>query len=429
MSFKKVVISIVCLMLVSSLVFAGAQKEQAPVAGSSVVLRMSWWGNQLRNQITTEALDMYAQDNPGVTFETEFNDWGGYWDKLAAQAAGNIMPDIIQMDYSEIANYQGNGLLLNLSPYIENGTLDMSDVPLSIVESAKIGDGIFGVVSGVTTYNMIYDKDIVARAGVTVPDIMTIDEFKELSRTIYGKTGVRTNYSYGSSAYMLEYLVRDYGYVLMQEGKLGVPDASYLEQFYSVYEDGVKEGWHLPANVFVERTAGVAEMDPIADGTAWCQFLTSNKVLSYEQAIGKDFGLAMLPADHGASTMFLKPSQFFSVTSNSKNPDEAVAVLNYLTNSIEANLVLNGERGIPIASKVSEAVAANMGETGKKVVAYVNKVAEHATPPNPPTPPGTSRFYDLVDNTVEMVCAGKMTAREAAQHTFIQGNLIFKDAL
>ncbi|MGE4585425.1 MAG: hypothetical protein AB7C91_12320 [Sphaerochaeta sp.] len=45
MSFKKVVISIVCLMLVSSLVFAGAQKEQAPVAGSSVVLRMSWWGN------------------------------------------------------------------------------------------------------------------------------------------------------------------------------------------------------------------------------------------------------------------------------------------------------------------------------------------------------------------------------------------------
>ena len=82
------------------------------------------WGNQTRNERTQKILDMYSEENPGVTIDGQFSEFNDYWNKLATAAAGHSMPDIVQMDYKYLQQYVNNNLLVDLTPYIEDGTID-----------------------------------------------------------------------------------------------------------------------------------------------------------------------------------------------------------------------------------------------------------------------------------------------------------------
>ena len=43
--------------------------------GGEVNMIMTWWGNQVRNERTQQALDLYAEQNPGVHIEGQFSEW------------------------------------------------------------------------------------------------------------------------------------------------------------------------------------------------------------------------------------------------------------------------------------------------------------------------------------------------------------------
>ena len=102
-------------------------------AAGNVSMTFTWWGNQTRNERTQAALDLYSEQNPGVTFDTQPAEWNDYWTKLSTLAAGNSLPECLQMDYSYLAQYVAADLLVDLTPYVEDGTLDVSNVSQSIL--------------------------------------------------------------------------------------------------------------------------------------------------------------------------------------------------------------------------------------------------------------------------------------------------------
>ena len=108
-------------------------------------MTFAWWGNQVRNESTSKILEMYSEENPGVTFDGQFSEWNDYWNKLATASAGHTMPDIVQMDLQYYDQYVKNGLLLDLTPYIEDGTLNLEDADESILESAKVDGKTYAV--------------------------------------------------------------------------------------------------------------------------------------------------------------------------------------------------------------------------------------------------------------------------------------------
>ena len=165
--------------------------------GEKVTLSLYWWGNQTRNDLTKKAVDLYMEQNPNIEITVEFTDWSGYWDKLSAMAAGGNMPDIIQQDYSYINQYQQSGQLADLTPFIEDGTIDTTNIPDSIIESGSIDGKCYALSLGSNAPLMIYDKAIVEQAGVTIPDQPTIDELYDLGEQIYAATGVKTYFDGG----------------------------------------------------------------------------------------------------------------------------------------------------------------------------------------------------------------------------------------
>ena len=97
---KAAVLAIAGAMAVTSLAACGGSGSgKDSEGGSSDSLTMAWWGNQVRNERTQQALDAYKEES-GITVSGQFYQWGDYWSKMATSAAGKKMPDVIQMDMS-----------------------------------------------------------------------------------------------------------------------------------------------------------------------------------------------------------------------------------------------------------------------------------------------------------------------------------------
>ena len=84
---------------------AGGETTAAAAApAGDVSMTMFWWGNQVRNERTQAALDLYSETN-GIKLDGQFAEWSDYWNKLATSAAGHAMPDVVQMDYMYLDQY------------------------------------------------------------------------------------------------------------------------------------------------------------------------------------------------------------------------------------------------------------------------------------------------------------------------------------
>lgn len=408
----------------------------AAASGGETALTVAWWGNQTRNERTQAALDKYSELNPGVTFDGQFSEWSDYWNKLATAAAGHSLPDVIQMDYAYLDQYVTNNLLVDLTPYIEDGTLNVDDCSEDIINSGSVDGKVYSIPIGVNAPAMVYNKTITDQAGIEIKDNMTLDEFVAVSKEIYEKTGCKTNMAYGVSQEILQAMIRGYdGHVLFSDGKLGVDSAEEFVPFFKVYEEGVKEGWYIEPGVFAELAPGSVEQDPLIYGSSpetmsWVAFCWSNQYAAFSNAAPEDMELDLTtwPSKDPKLSNFLKPAQLFSVSVDSKDPVTGVKLIDYWTNSMDCNEILLGERGVPISSKVAEQLAPSLSDSDQKVIAFINDVVTpNSSQINPPYPNGASEVSDLINKLGEKVCYGELTAEEAAEQLFAEGNKIMAE--
>ncbi|MCD7957479.1 MAG: extracellular solute-binding protein [Lachnospiraceae bacterium] len=397
-------------------------------ASSDVSLTVSWWGNQTRNERTQTVLDMYSEET-GISLDGQFSEWADYWNKLATSSAGHSLPDVVQMDYAYLEQYVSNGLLVDLTPYVEDGTLDVSGIDEGLLDSGTVDGGLYAIPLGENAPALAYNKTLLDEYGIEVNDYMTMDEFISLCQEIYETTGYKTDIYYGNGDSFLEYFIRSEGAVLYEDEGLGATE-EMLVSFFEIYEQGIAEGWMCEPAIYAERTIGTPEQMPLVYGSSpstmsWCAFTYSNSLASLISAAGEDVEIAITtwPADDAEAANYLKPAMFFSVTVDSENPDEAAAFINYWTNSVEANEVLLAERGIPASAVVSDAIADQLDEVNQGIIEYINEVVSPCSSAiNPPSPEGSSEVLNLVNELVEKVCYGECTAEEAGAELYTSGN-------
>lgn len=416
----------------------GASETAESTDGSnsgSANLVMAWWGNQTRNERTQKIIDLYSEQNPGVVIDGQFSEFNDYWQKLATAAAGHSMPDIVQMDYKYLNQYVTNGLLVDLTPYVEDGTIDTADCNQDVLNSGSVNGGLYALCNGINSPALLYNKTLLDENGITVKDNMTLDEFIDVCKEVYEKTGYKTNLCYNQNEQWIEYFLRADDIVLYEDGKLGGDSYEPYADFFKLYEDGLKDGYVINPSVFAERSIGSVEQDPLVYGSSpetmsWCAFAYSNQLTATVSAApeGTEIGLTTWPSADPKKSDYLKPSQFFAISSDSKNPEEAAKILNFITNDVDCNNILLGERGIPLSSKTAEAIAPNLDETTQKVITFVNDVVSaNSSQVNPPSTNGASEVNDLINKLQEQVCYGQLSAEDAGKQLFEQGNQIMAE--
>src|SRR5262249_34921277 len=112
----------------------------------------------------------------------------------------------------------------------------------------------------------------------------------------------------------------------------------------------------------------------------------------------RHFKLTMLPRpkDGTQAENYPKPSQFISITKDTKHPKEAAMFIDFLTNDVEANKILLGERGVPISPKVAEAIKPLLTTAQIETQDSRGIVATQASPLPPPDPSAQTNLNNNV---------------------------------
>ena len=126
---KKKGVALLCITLLLIIVFVGCSKEgttssttglkKSEETKQSSEVRLMWWGGETRHKATVEAVEIYKGINPDVTVKTEYSGWDGYFDKLTTQLAAETGPDIVQMSYTNVAEYVAKEQLMPLDDLIK----------------------------------------------------------------------------------------------------------------------------------------------------------------------------------------------------------------------------------------------------------------------------------------------------------------------
>lgn len=380
-----------------------------------VTLRIAWWGSQERHDATIKVIDLFKAKYPHVTVETEFAGYGGYWEKLAVQSAGNDLPDVIQTDVVTIIQYANKNLLADLTEWVDSRTIDVSGIDSSIVDSGKVGDNLYGISLGTNALGIIYNPETLKKAGVS--EINPNWSWAEFEQTVLGMKQALGDGNFGGGAVWAEdfgYYLRTFGQTLFSaDGKsLGYDDDQYFIDFIGMNKRLI-DAKAVPSSQDYATVKGL-EDEFVVRGTAPFVELWSNAVVALSAAAKQDLKLTFLPGGD-VPGHYLKPAMFFSVTENSKAKEESALFIDFVTNDIEANKILMAERGVPVSSKVTEGLLPLLNPSQKELFDYVDRVAGNSRPMDPPDPTGATEVIGAMSSISEQIYFDKITVEEGAK--------------
>lgn len=414
------------------------------LTGTQADLRIIWWGSQTRHEYTQAAIDVFTGIYPGIKITPEFVSWDGYWEKLSTMASSKSLPDIIQQDYKYIAQYEGNNLIIDMLPYVDSGIINLDDCAESTWNSGILNDKLIALNLGMNSLMTMIDKEMFDKAGITIPDdTWTYDDYVDIMDQLVAKkdelgidfadqTGKNQIFELASA------WLREKGmFFYNQDGSESFgfekeAGKAVLIELLNFEKDNVDTLRTSPLAVREETDVNGPESGSIVKGQAAVDSANwSNQAKAISNAAGKNFVLIGMPSTDGNKKMqYMKPSQFFSITSDSKTPEAAAIFINEFTNNIDMNLQLKGERGVPISDVVRDALAATFTADSieRAVFDYVGRIAKTASPIPAPEPKANAAIMILVQNMLKNVVDGGMDPDAAFEDFYAQALVEFEMA-
>jgi multiple sugar transport system substrate-binding protein len=395
------------------------------IAEDQIELRIGWWGSQNRHDRTIKVIEMFMKEHPNIKITYEASNWPDHWTKMATQAAGGNLPDIMQHDYARLEEWVSRGMIAPLDEFVEDGTLDFSNVEEASLAGGKIDGKLYAVNLGTNSMCWVLDTEAFEKAGIPLPpQNWTWDDFEKIALDIKEKLGIwgLGNGLSNEQLWKVVYLSRG-EWAYSDDGKdLGYEDDQpFIDHLTRVVR--LQEAGAIP-----DRATEVAEYDgqgvesqPIVPGKAAMGFMWSNQIVAVWTAAGEDrkFVMTHVPrgkAD-GPATNYVKPSMFFSITTQAKHPKEAAMFMDYFTNSVEANKVLMAERGVPISSVVADSLKEMLTPAQLEMFEYMGRVGKDNSPLPAPDPVKHAEFINGVywPEAVEPVLFGQISPEEGAK--------------
>ncbi|OMD59331.1 ABC transporter substrate-binding protein [Paenibacillus odorifer] len=424
---RRFILSLALLCMITTLGSCGQQTDLPPEnAVEKINLRIAWWGSDFRNNATIQVIQMYEQQNPLVKIEYDYSAFNEYWKKLAPSAAGNVLPDIIQMDISYLSQYGTLNLLQDLSPYIKSGLIDTSSISDNNLAGGKLGEQLYGFNLGINALYSVYDPEVFKEQGIEPPGTdWSWEDFEQIGVTLKEQ---------GKGIYLGTYLTPEqfFAYYLRQNGAslfsedgitLGYSDDRLFVEYFGrmqrlmqgklIFEPDI---WTLDVNK--------PDQDPFYKGEALLGWGYSNQFISTVQRYGKPLALATMPGPHNDRGLFLKPGMFFSISKSSKQKEEAAKFIDFFVNNLEANKVLKGERGVPVSSAIKEQMKPFLEPELAQVFEYIDWVEQNSSPMDPPDPVGASEVTSVLRQLYDLLMFSKITPEKAAEQFRLQADEI-----
>lgn len=379
-----------------------------------VTISIAWWGGENRHNRTIEAIELFMDEFPHITVEYDFAGWDDYWTLLNTQAAGNNLPDIIQMDVTRVNEFAENNLIISLNDLINSGHIDLSDVLPIYQEVLQIDGENMSISLGANGFAMVYNTEMAAELGFEFTSELTWDEFRDfLTETRAAKGDDFYGWGFGAEYEVFNVFARDAGGLIYgHDGGLGF-DESVLVDFFEILsyfndnriavtperEDAVVEGGELLHN-----------------GVIISEMFASNQIIGTQEAVEPELGLALLPRIAGGQNgNWVRASMGFSITTHSQEQEAAALFIDFFTNNLEVNEILEAERGAPIAGAVRAHLHPRVDPVVAKTFDFLDLLEANSSPADPIPPAGQTEVRSVFLRISEQLRHNQLTPEQAAE--------------
>ena len=401
------------------------------------VLRFSWWGGAGRHEATLKAVAAFERREPGLKVKAEYMGFNGYLERLTTQIAGRAEPDVMQINWAWLAMFSKRG----------NGFTDLNAYkPLLALEQFSDEDLRMGLVAGKlnalpTSYTarvMLWNEAAFQRAGLALPK--TWDELFAAGPVFKGKLGDR---AYPLDGELYDMILLSQAWVQQKHGTPYVdpqtprvamsPEAA--AEWVQVYQRLVNE--HVATPLPLRASLGGAdkptEQQPDWVVGHWAGNYTWDSAIGLRAStLDKQQKLALgdfptLPAALN-SGMFGRPALMYAVGRNSKQPELAARLVNFLLTDPEAAALLGRPRGAPAARAPFDTLLAAGRLPPLELQAYRQIQAQKQAGRIPLPAPlfEHARLNKFMREVFETVAYGKADAALAARRLVTEGNALLQ---
>ncbi|AKL83590.1 YesO [Bacillus atrophaeus UCMB-5137] len=421
--------AIVFLTVVCAFVFSGCSSagEEASGKKEDITLRIAWWGGQPRHDYTTKVIELYEKKNPHIHIEAEFANWDDYWKKLAPMSAAGQLPDVIQMDTAYLSQYGKKGQLEDLTPYTKDGTIDISSIKQNKMSGGMLDGKLYGFTLGVNVLSVIANDELLKETGVEIDsENWTWSDYEKLAYQVQEKTGVYGSNGMHPPDIFFPYYLRTKSERFYKEDGTGL--AYQDDQLFVDYFERQVRLVNQKTSPTPDESAQIKGMedDFIVKNKSAATWNYSNQYAAFAQLTDAPLSLYLPPEQMKEKALTLKPSMLFSVPKSSEHKKEAAKFIDFFINSEEANLLIKGERGVPVSDKVAEAIKPKLNEEETKIVEYVEAASKNISKADPPEPVGSAEVIKLLKDTSDQILYQKVTPEKAAKTFRKQANDILK---
>jgi len=384
-------------------------------------LRVMWWGSQTRHERTQQVIKLFEEKYPDIDVKPEFTSWSEYWNKIDIQIAAGNMADIVQHVRKYVTAYVEHDVLLDLTPYVESGELNVKDIPKTIIEAERIKGVLAGISLGVNAAGFMYDPELLAKAGIKEIDPnWTWEDYFKIGKTIKEKLGIFASDTLAAMETAVGFMVflRQHGLELYNEDGtgLGYDDDNLYVEFVGMDMKGIEDGLFLPPSIRQEVTkkvesSGICTQKAALNSNHW-----SNQLAALSNSAGKQLAITTYPKgkDQVQGGLFINPSMSWAVNKKTDKVDAVLKFLNFWFNDIEAAKILGTERGIPVSTAVKEALKPTLSGNDKVVFEYLDLATEHSSPLGPAEPAAHQEIVALFEEVLYKALYKVETLEEAA---------------
>ena len=336
----------------TALLFATSCNKETKIINEDnlVQIRFSWWGNEDRNTYTTEAIKTFEKENKNISVTPEYGEYDGLKAKMNLELYSNSEADVMQLDYNWMFKYISNGCdfydLDQLSKYI-----NLKNFSSEALDSGRVDGKLKGIPATFDTLTFFCNKTLFNHYGLGLPTtwkdyfdaarIMKNDEIYPLAldaksfwlvcnaaneqatgRTLFDENGNFTN-DEGSMLNMISFYI------------------SLVEQKVSKNSD--------------QFDISDLENNKVACVPMWI----TNAQHDCEKALDSRLEIVVgTYPTYGSEVKnygwCYKPSSFYAVKKNTKNPEAAGKFINYMLNSEEMAVKQGTEKGVPLSASAVE---------------------------------------------------------------------------
>ncbi len=416
MFFKKVLLS--TLVLLSVFGCAGQTKDSKPT--------VSIWHWMTDRDPAFQELAKKYETLTGVKINFElYAPSDAYSQKIRAAAQGTNLPDVFGIlgEKRDFASFIRAGHILDLTSYMEaeNNIWKNTFFPKALAvnefapqNSYGITPGIYGVPIDIMTIQMVYNKKLFTQLGLN-PNRppKTLQEFLDIGTKIKD-AGMQGLVSGWGEVWMIDCLANNYAFNIMGKdkvlatikGEVPYTDPDWIKVFTifkQMKESGVlAQGLVTMINKSAEQLFA-NEKAVFAFNGSWCVNVYKG------MNPGLEYG-AMLPpqvSDAYPMAIWGGAGSSFMVNARSKNKEEAIKFLVWLTNQDQQAYLAAATNNLP----------ANKNSLSKipEILAQFARGMDYATHPNVWGVSEFSLVIEAFDRGIQSIIIGEKTPEQVAQ--------------